>query len=163
MGLSIAVLLSQKHEVVAYDILPEKVDMINHRILPIKDAEMETYFQEKELHLRATNDAQEAYRDADYIVIATPTNYDDQQDHFDTSAVESVIEEALAYNRHGSIVIKSTIPVGYVKKSEKNIRHSVFCFLLNFYAKAKLCMITYIHHVSLWESKAKKQGFLRNC
>ena len=116
VGLSIAVLLSQKHEVVAYDILPEKVDMINHRILPIKDAEMETYFQEKELHLRATNDAQEAYRDADYIVIATPTNYDDQQDHFDTSAVESVIEEALAYNRHGSIVIKSTIPVGYVKK-----------------------------------------------
>ena len=77
--------------------------------------------------LRATNDAQEAYRDADYIVIATPTNYDDQQDHFDTSAVESVIEEALAYNRHGSIVIKSTIPVGYVKKVRAKRRSKDFC------------------------------------
>lgn len=137
MGLSIAVLLSQKHEVVAYDILPEKVDMINHRILPIKDAEMETYFQEKELHLRATNDAQEAYRDADYIVIATPTNYDDQQDHFDTSAVESVIEEALAYNRHGSIVIKSTIPVGYVKKVREKYQTQRILFSPEFLREGK--------------------------
>ena len=137
VGLSIAVLLSQKHEVVAYDILPEKVDMINHRILPIKDAEMETYFQEKELHLRATNDAQEAYRDADYIVIATPTNYDDQQDHFDTSAVESVIEEALAYNRHGSIVIKSTIPVGYVKKVREKYQTQPILFSPEFLREGK--------------------------
>lgn len=137
VGLSIAVLLSQKHEVVAYDILPEKVDMINHRILPIKDAEMETYFQEKELHLRATNDAQEAYRDADYIVIATPTNYDDQQDHFDTSAVESVIEEALAYNRHGSIVIKSTIPVGYVKKVREKYQTQRILFSPEFLREGK--------------------------
>ncbi len=137
VGLSIAVLLSQKHEVVAYDILPEKVDMINHRILPIKDAEMETYFQEKELHLRATNDAQEAYRDADYIVIATPTNYDDQQDHFDTSAVESVIEESLAYNRHGSIVIKSTIPVGYVKKVREKYQTQRILFSPEFLREGK--------------------------
>lgn len=137
VGLSIAVLLSQKHEVVAYDILPEKVDMINHRILPIKDAEMETYFQEKELHLRATNDAQEAYRDADYIVVATPTNYDDQQDHFDTSAVESVIEEALAYNRHGSIVIKSTIPVGYVKKVREKYQTQRILFSPEFLREGK--------------------------
>lgn len=137
VGLSIAVLLSQKHEVVAYDILPEKVDMINHRILPIKDAEMETYFQEKELHLRATNDAQEAYRDADYIVIATPTNYDDQQDHFDTSAVENVIEEALAYNRHGSIVIKSTIPVGYVKKVREKYQTQRILFSPEFLREGK--------------------------
>ena len=137
VGLSIAVILSQKHEVVAYDILPEKVDMINHRILPIKDAEMETYFQEKELHLRATNDAQEAYRDADYIVIATPTNYDDQQDHFDTSAVESVIEEALAYNRHGSIVIKSTIPVGYVKKVREKYQTQRILFSPEFLREGK--------------------------
>ena len=137
VGLSIAVLLSQKHEVVAYDILPEKVDMINHRILPIKDAEMETYFQEKELHLRATNDAQEAYRDADYIVIATPTNYDDQQDHFDTTAVESVIEEALAYNRHGSIVIKSTIPVGYVKKVREKYQTQRILFSPEFLREGK--------------------------
>ena len=137
VGLSIAVLLSQKHEVVAYDILPEKVDMINHRILPIKDAEMETYFQEKELHLRATNDAQEAYRDADYIVIATPTNYDDQQDHFDTSAVESVIEGALAYNRHGSIVIKSTIPVGYVKKVREKYQTQRILFSPEFLREGK--------------------------
>lgn len=137
VGLSIAVFLSQKHEVVAYDILPEKVDMINHRILPIKDAEMETYFQEKELHLRATNDAQEAYRDADYIVIATPTNYDDQQDHFDTSAVESVIEEALAYNRHGSIVIKSTIPVGYVKKVREKYQTQRILFSPEFLREGK--------------------------
>lgn len=137
VGLSIAVLLSQKHEVVAYDIFPEKVDMINHRILPIKDAEMETYFQEKELHLRATNDAQEAYRDADYIVIATPTNYDDQQDHFDTSAVESVIEEALAYNRHGSIVIKSTIPVGYVKKVREKYQTQRILFSPEFLREGK--------------------------
>ncbi len=137
VGLSIAVLLSQKHEVVAYDILPEKVDMINHRILPIKDAEMETYFQEKELHLRATNDAQEAYRDADYIIIATPTNYDDQHNYFDTSAVENVIEEALAYNQHGSIVIKSTIPVGYVKKVREKYQTQRILFSPEFLREGK--------------------------
>ena len=118
VGLSIAVLLSQKHEVVAYDILPEKVDMINHRILPIKDAEMETYFQEKELHLRATNDAQEAYRDADYIVIATPTNYDDQQDHFDTSAVESVI--AVSYT-HLDVYKRQTIGYVYINALRRSV------------------------------------------
>ena len=111
--------------------------MISFRKLPIKDAEMETYFQEKELHLRATNDAQEAYRDADYIVIATPTNYDDQQDHFDTSAVESVIEEALAYNRHGSIVIKSTIPVGYVKKVREKYQTQRILFSPEFLREGK--------------------------
>ena len=116
VGLSLAVLLAQKHEVVAVDIIPEKVDMINRRISPIQDDYIEKYFAEKELNLRATLDAEEAYAGADYVIVAAPTNYDTKKNYFDTSAVEAVIGLVMKYNPEAFIVIKSTIPVGFTER-----------------------------------------------
>ena len=115
VGLSMATLLAQHHEVTAVDIVPEKVDMINRRQSPIQDEYIEKYFAEKELHLTATLDAETAYADAEYVVIAAPTNYDSHRNYFDTSAVENVIETVLRVNPQAIMVIKSTIPVGYTK------------------------------------------------
>ena len=115
VGLSIATLLAQHNEVVAVDILPEKVDLINNRKSPIQDEYIEQYLAEKPLNLRATLDAEEAYRNADFVVIAAPTNYDSQKNFFDTSAVEKVIDLVLAVNPDVVMVIKSTIPVGYCR------------------------------------------------
>ena len=113
VGLSIATLLSQHHEVVAVDIIPEKVDLINHKKSPIQDEYIEKYLAEKELDLTATLDAKEAYSDADFVVIAAPTNYDSKKNFFDTSAVEAVIKLVIEYNPEAIMVIKSTIPVGF--------------------------------------------------
>ena len=113
VGLSIATLLAQHHEVTAVDIVPEKVDMINRRQSPIQDEYIEKYFAEKQLHLTATLDAETAYKDAEYVVIAAPTNYDSHRNYFDTSAVENVIETVLRVNKRAIMVIKSTVPVGY--------------------------------------------------
>ena len=126
VGLSMAVLLSQKHEVKAVDIIKEKVDMINNRISPIQDAEIEEFLATKSLNLTATLDAEYAYKDADFVVIAAPTNYDSERNFFDTSAVESVIDLVIKHNPNAIMVIKSTIPVGYTesiraKKASKNI------------------------------------------
>ena len=113
VGLSIATLLSQHHEVMAVDIVPEKVEKINNKISPIQDEYIEQYLAEKDLNLTATLDAEAAYKDADFVVIAAPTNYDSKKNFFDTSAVESVIELVIKYNPDAVMVIKSTIPVGY--------------------------------------------------
>ena len=113
VGLSIATLLSQHHEVMTIDIVPEKVEKINKKISPIQDEYIEKYLAEKELNLTATLDAEAAYKDADFVVIATPTNYDSKKNFFDTSAVEAVIEQVIKYNPDAVMVIKSTIPVGY--------------------------------------------------
>ena len=113
VGLSIATLLSQHHEVLAVDIIEEKVNLINNRKSPIQDDYIEKYLAEKELNLTATLDAEAAYKDADYVVIAAPTNYDSKKNFFDTSAVEAVIELVIKYNPDAIMVIKSTIPVGY--------------------------------------------------
>ena len=113
VGLSIATLLSQHHEVMAVDIVPEKVEKINNKISPIQDEYIEQYLAEKNLNLTATLDAEAAYKDADFVVIAAPTNYDSKKNFFDTSAVESVIELVIKYNPDAVMVIKSTIPVGY--------------------------------------------------
>lgn len=115
VGLSIATLLAQHNEVVAIDIIKEKVDMINNHISPIKDNEIEDFLTNKNLNLKATIDSKEAYSDSEYIVIAAPTNYDDETNSFDTSSVEDVISEVFKYNNDATIVIKSTIPVGYTK------------------------------------------------
>ena len=115
VGLSMATLLAQHHEVMAVDIIPEKVEMINQRISPIQDEYIERYFAEKELNLTATLDAEAAYKDADFVIVAAPTNYDSQKNFFDTSAVEKVIELVLKYNSEAIIIIKSTIPVGYTE------------------------------------------------
>ena len=126
VGLSLAVLLSQKHEVIAVDVIEEKVDLINKRISPIQDDEIERYFAEKQLNLTATLDAKVAYSDAEMVIVAAPTNYDPQKNFFDTSAVENVIGLVMEYNPEAVIVIKSTIPVGYTqhireKTGSKNI------------------------------------------
>ena len=113
VGLSIATLLAQHNEVMAVDIVPEKVDLINNRRSPIQDEYIEKYLAEKELNLTATLDAEAAYKNAEYVVIAAPTNYDSQRNYFDTSAVENVIETVLRVNPNAIMVIKSTIPVGY--------------------------------------------------
>ena len=113
VGLSIATLLSQHHEVMAVDIIPEKVEKINQRISPIQDEYIEKYLAEKELKLTATLDAETAYKDADFVVIAAPTNYDSKKNFFDTSAVEAVIQLVIQYNPDAVMVIKSTIPVGF--------------------------------------------------
>ena len=116
VGLSIATLLAQHYNVVAIDIIQEKVNMINNKKSPIQDKEIEDFLLNKDLNLYATTDAKEAYSNADIIVVATPTNYDDKTNSFDTSAVENVIQLALKYNSKAFIVIKSTIPVGYTKQ-----------------------------------------------
>lgn len=113
VGLSIATLLSQHHEVTAVDIIPEKVELINNKKSPIQDEYIEKYLAEKDLHLMATLDAETAYKDADFVVIAAPTNYDSKKNFFDTSAVEAVIRLVIEYNPDAIMVIKSTIPVGY--------------------------------------------------
>ena len=115
VGLSMATLLAQHNEVVAVDIIPEKVEKINNRISPIQDEYIEKYFAEKELNLVATLDAESAYKDADFVIIAAPTNYDSQKNFFDTSAVESVIDKVLECGSEATMVIKSTIPVGYTR------------------------------------------------
>ena len=115
VGLSMAVLLAQNHKVTAVDIIPEKVEMINNRISPIQDAYIEKYLAERELDLTATLDGEAAYRDAEFVIIAAPTNYDSKKNFFDTSAVESVIRLVMACNPDAIMVIKSTIPVGYTE------------------------------------------------
>lgn len=116
VGLSLATLLSQKHEVVALDIIPEKVEQINHRISPISDEYIEKFFKEKTLNLRATLDYHDAFKDADFIIISTPTNYDPEQNFFDTSSVEDIIQKVKdTENSNATIIIKSTIPVGFTE------------------------------------------------
>ncbi len=128
VGLSLAVLLSQKNDVVAVDIIPEKVEMINNKISPIIDREIESFFAEKDLSLVATLDCEEAYKDADFVIISTPTNYDTEKSYFDTSSVEAVIEKVLDINPKAFMIIKSTVPVGYTKSvSEKyNLKNIMF-------------------------------------
>jgi len=123
VGLSIATLLAQNNEVVAVDIIPEKVEKINKRISPIQDEYIEKYFKEKELNLLATLDTKLAYTDADFVVVAAPTNYDTQKNFFDTSAIEAVVTEVIKYNPDAIIIIKSTIPVGYTE----SIRSKFHC------------------------------------
>ncbi|MDN5342777.1 MAG: UDPglucose 6-dehydrogenase [Oceanotoga sp.] len=116
VGLSLAILLSQKNEVKALDIIEEKVNMLNNKKSPIADKEIEDYLKSKELKLKATLDEKEAFEDAEYIIIATPTNYDPEKNYFDTSTVENVIENVIKINPNAVMIIKSTIPVGYTKQ-----------------------------------------------
>ncbi len=137
VGLSIATLLAQHHEVYAVDIIPEKVDLINNRKSPIQDEYIEKYLLEKKLDLTATLDAETAYKNADYVVIAAPTNYDSKKNFFDTSAVESVIELVLKVNPNAVMVIKSTIPVGYTESVRKKYNTENIIFSPEFLRESK--------------------------
>ena len=137
VGLSIATLLAQHHKVLAVDIVPEKVEIINRRQSPIQDEYIEKYFAEKELDLTATLDAETAYKEAEYVVIAAPTNYDSQKNYFDTSAVEQVIELVLRVNPKAIMVIKSTIPVGYTESVRKKFGTENILFSPEFLRESK--------------------------
>jgi len=137
VGLSIATLLAQHNSVTAVDIIPEKVDLINHRKSPIQDDYIEKYLAEKDLDLTATTDAEAAYKDADYVVIAAPTNYDSKKNYFDTSAVESVIELVLKVNPNAVMVIKSTIPVGFTRSVREKYHTGNIIFSPEFLRESK--------------------------
>ena len=137
VGLSIATLLSQHHHVTAVDIIPEKVELINNRKSPIQDEYIEKYLTEKELDLTATMDAKEAYSDADFVVIAAPTNYDSKKNFFDTSAVEAVIKLVIEYNPEAIMVIKSTIPVGYTASAREKFHCDNIIFSPEFLRESK--------------------------
>ena len=137
VGLSMATLLAQHNHVVAVDIIPEKVEKINNRISPIQDEYIEKYFSEKELDLTATLDAEAAYKDADFVIVAAPTNYDSQKNFFDTLAVEKVIDLVMKYNSHAIIIIKSTIPVGYTESIRKKTGSENILFSPEFLRESK--------------------------
>lgn len=137
VGLSLAVLLSRYHDVIAVDLIEEKVEKINKKISPIKDEYIEKYLKEKKLKLTATTDGKKAYRDADFVIIATPTNYDSNKNFFDCSAVESVIEMVLSVNKNAMMVIKSTIPVGYTENVRKRYNTKNILFSPEFLRESK--------------------------
>ncbi|MDO4327235.1 MAG: nucleotide sugar dehydrogenase [bacterium] len=147
VGLSIATLLSQHHHVTAVDIVPEKVELINNKKSPIQDEYIEKYLAEKELDLVATLDAKEAYSDADFVVIAAPTNYDSKKNFFDTSAVEAVIKLVIEYNPEAIMVIKSTIPVGYTKSIREKFHCDNIIFSPEFLRESKAL------YDNLWPSR----------
>ena len=137
VGLSLATLLAQHNHVMAVDIIPEKVDMVNHRKSPIQDDYIEKYLAEKDLDLTATMDAEAAYKDADFVIIATPTNYDSRKNFFDTSSVEAVIKLVMQYNPDAIMVIKSTIPVGYTKSVREKFGTKNIIFSPEFLRESK--------------------------
>ncbi len=158
VGLSIATLLAQHHKVIAVDVIPEKVDKINRRESPIQDEYIERYLAEKDLNLVATLDGAAAYRDADFVVIAAPTNYDPVRNYFDTIHVEEVIDLVRSVNPDAIMVIKSTIPVGYTEGIRKRLGCDNILFSPEFLRESKAL---FIRAVSLWAVRRATSAWIR--
>ena len=160
VGLALATLLSQHNEVVAFDIVKEKVDMINSHISPIKDSEIEDYLKNKNLNLRATLDYQDAFLGADYIIISTPTNYDPEKNFFDTSSVEETIEKIISLNINPTIIIKSTVPVGFTESMKRKYHIDNIIFSPEFLREGKaLYDSLYPSRIILGENSERAQVF----
>ena len=151
---------SQKNKVVILDLDKEKVDKVNNKISTISDPDIENYLSKNELNLSATLNKESAYKDSDFIIIATPTDYDPVTNQFDTSSVDSVVKDALNFNKNALIVIKSTIPVGHTADCKKKINQIELSFHLNFLERDVLFMIIYIHQESLLAVIVKRAKFL---
>ena len=149
VGLSNAVLLAQHNEVVALDIIQDKVDLINTAVSPIEDVEISQYLAEKALNLKATTDKESAYQNAEFVIIATPTDYDPQTNYFNTSSVEAVIKDVMAINPEAVMIIKSTVPVGYTQRIKQELGCDNSFSRRSFCVKAVLCSITFTLLVSL--------------
>ena len=163
VGLSNAILLAQHNEVTAVDVFQEKVDLINRKKSPIIDKEIEEYLANKELNLTATTDSEAAYRDAKYIIIATPTNYDPDKNYFDTSSIEAVIALVEKVNKDAVMIIKSTVPVGYTKAVRKRFGIDNIIFHPSFCGREERCMTIFIRRVLLWENSQSVPEFLQIC
>lgn len=163
VGLSNGILLAQHNEVVALDIVVSRVEQLNDKISPIADPEIESFLQHQPLNFRATCDKRDAYQDAQFVVIATPTDYDPQTNHFDTRTVEAVIDDVLAINPQAIMVIKSTVPVGYTKRIKQRLCCNNLIFSPEFYAKGEPCMTTYTHLGSLLGKSRSAAKRLQPC
>lgn len=167
VGLSLSVLLAQRHQVAAVDVLQKKVDKINRGVSPIQDAEIERFLKEKHLNLIATRNAQEAYKDAEFVIISTPTNYDPVLNHFDTSSVESVIQLVKKVNAKATMVIKSTVPVGFTMSMRKKYATGKHIVFARVFERGSGCFMTICTPLeSLWVVQMRsvyRQRPLRIC